>query len=119
MRINIPVTDENYFLKVLTLLNDIPPFNKLRPRELELYSHLLRLNHKYRKIPVDQRNHLIFNFGSRIEIAQMMGVKMAGLYNLIRGLINHGIIKKGELIPKYTFLKPSMIIFNFTDEGNE
>jgi hypothetical protein len=78
MRIKIKTNDNNYFIKLLSIINNIPPFNKLRPKELELYAHLLTVNHKYRNIPFKERNTLLFNSDTKIEIASKMGMNYRG-----------------------------------------
>lgn len=116
MRINIKVNDNDYFLKLLLILNNIPPFDKLRPKELELYSHLLSVNYKYRNIPFKERNTLIFNYETKQEIASKMKIKSTGVYNIMSSLRASGIIKEDSLIPKYILGKTDTLTFVFTED---
>jgi|WetSurSiteA1Bulk_404760.scaffolds.fasta_scaffold43410_2 hypothetical protein len=116
MKIRIKTQESTYFLKLMMILNNIPPFNKLRPKELELYAHLLSVNHKYRNIPFKERNKLIFNYDTKIDIANLMGVKLSGVYNILSNLRLLKIIDGESLIPKYILSKEKELIFLFEDE---
>jgi hypothetical protein len=100
----------------MLILNNIPPFNKLRPKELELYAHLLSVNHKYRNIPFKERNKLIFNYDTKIEIASEMGIKLSGVYNILSNLRLFKIIIGETLVPKYVLNKTKELTFIFDDE---
>lgn len=117
MNIQISVEKGTYFRKLLTLLNDIPPFNQVRPKELHLYALLLEINHKYRKIPLPERNKLIFNYDIRTTLGEQLKVKPSGIYNLMKGLRQAGIIEKDKLVPKYIIPREKKVIFIFEDEG--
>ena len=116
MRIKIKTQEATYFLKFLYILSSLPPFDKLRPKELELYAHLLTINNKYRNIPFKERNKLIFNSDTRINIANKMGIKVSGVYNILSSMKNLGIIEEGSLIPKYTLPKSDKLIFIFEED---
>jgi hypothetical protein len=116
MRINVKVNDDDYFLKLLLILNNIPPFNKMRPKELELYSHLLAINYKYRNIPFKERNTLIFNYEAKQDIASKMGIKPTGVYNIMSSLRSLKIITEDSLIPKYTLGKTDKLTFVFEED---
>ena len=116
MKIRVKTQEDNYFLKLLLILNNIPPFNHLRPQELELYAHLLTVNHKYRNIPFKERNRLIFTSDTKIDIASKMGVKIAGVYNILSTLRSQKIIGEDTLIPKYVLNKTKELTFIFDDE---
>jgi hypothetical protein len=88
----------------------------MRPKELELYSHLLSLNYKYRNIPFKERNKLIFTYDVKRTIADKMDVKVTGIYNLISSLRNLKIIDDESLIPKYTLGKTDKLIFLFEED---
>lgn len=116
MKIKIKTRDDTYFLKLVSILSNISPLNKLRPKELELYAHLLTVNHKYRNIPFKERNTLIFNYDTKIDIANQMGIKLSGVYNMLSILRSIGIIEKESLIPKYILNKTTEIVFIFENE---
>jgi hypothetical protein len=116
MKIRIKTREDTYFLKLLLILSNIPPFNRLRPKELELYAHLLSVNHKYRNIPFAERNKLIFNYDIKIEIANKMGIKVAGLYNIFSRLRNLKVIEEESLLPKYILNKSAELLIIFEEE---
>jgi len=116
MKIKIKVNNEDFFIKLLSILSNIPPFNKLRPKELELYSHLLTVNHKYRNIPFKERNKLIFTYDTKQEIASKMGIKITGVYNLVSSLKTLRIIEEESLIPKYILGKTNELLFVFEED---
>lgn len=116
MKIRIKTREDTYFLKLILILNNIPPFNKLRPKELELYAHLLTVNHKYRSIPFKERNRVIFNYDTKIEISNKMGIKLSGVYNILSNIRKLGIVERESLIPKYVLSKSSEVLFIFDEE---
>jgi len=116
MKVRIKTNEDTYFLKLLLILNNIPPFNKLRPKELELYAYLLKVNHKYRNIPFAERNKLIFNYDTRIEISNKLGIKMPGVYNILSTLRRIKLLDESTLIPKYILNKVPELTFIFEDE---
>jgi len=113
MNINISVDESNYFYKLLVLLNDIPPFSKVRPRELELYAHILKYYHAHSRWPLNEINDLIFCAKFRIQLAEDVGIEVSGVYNLMKGLRQAGIIGRDKLVPKYIIPKTKSLTFNF------
>lgn len=116
MKIKIPVEEGTYFKKVLLLLKSIPPFDQLMPRQLELYAYLLEYNYLNRNARFEDRNKLIFNADVRHEIAEKMGIKLSGVYNLMRGLREVGIINKNSLKVQYLIPKSKVIILEFLED---
>ena len=116
MKVRVKTQEDTYFLKLLLILNNIPPFNKLRPKELQLYAYLLTANHKYRNIPFKERNTLIFSYDTKIEIANKMGIKLSGVYNLLSNLRAAKILESESLIPKRVLNKVNELIFIFEEE---
>ena len=116
MKIRIKTQESTYFLKLMLILHNIPPFNKLKPQELELYAHLLKVNHKYRNIPFKERNTLIFNYDTKVVIANDMGIKVSGVHNLLSVLRKYKIINSNNLVPKLIISKVPELTFIFEDE---
>ena len=116
MKIRVSVKEREYFRKMIILLNDIPPFNKVRPKELQLYAELMELNHKHRYMPFDVRNKTIFDYQTRQDIAANMGIQVSGVYNLMKGLRKAGLITKNSLVPKYLLPKSKEVTFKFIEE---
>jgi hypothetical protein len=116
IKIRIKTREDTYFLKLLLILNNIPPFNKLRPKELELYAHLLSVNHRYRNIPFRERNRLIFSYDTKMEVSNKMGIKLSGVYNILSNLRKSKILDEESLIPKFILNKADELIFIFDEE---
>ena len=119
MKIRIKTQEDTYFLKLLSILSTIPPFSKLRPKELELYSQLLSLNYKYRNIPFKERNTLIFSADSKAIIAKNMNIKLYGVYNNLSILKKAGVIEDDSLIAKYALIKTPELLFIFEDDNEK
>lgn len=113
MKINITVDESNYFHKLLILLNDIPPFSNIRPRELELYSHILNYYHAHSRVPLNEINRLVFCADFREELADKIGIDVSGVYNLMKGLRQAGIVEKDKLKPEFIIPKQKSLTFNF------
>jgi len=117
MKIKVPVKDEDYFDKLVSLFSNIPPFSKLRPKGLELYAKLLQYNHRWSRLPFNERNTLIFSTDYKEEMAKTMGIELSGVYNLMKELKQAGIIEKDKLIVKYTLPKVKEVKFEFIEEN--
>lgn len=113
MIINVTVDEGNYFHKLLVLLNNIPPFSKLRPRELELYSYILSYCHSHSRAPLQDINVGVFSGAFRQQVAEYMGIEVAGVYNLMKGLRREGVVEKDKLVPKYIIPKIELLTFKF------
>jgi len=113
MNINVTADEGTYFHKLLILLNDIPPFSKIRPRELELYAHILKFYHAHSRWPLNEINNLIFCADFRVQLAIAIDIEVSGVYNLMQGLRKAGIIEKDKLVPKYIIPKSKSLTFNF------
>lgn len=119
MKVKITVNEKDYFEKLLMLLSHMPPFNRVYPRELELYAKLLRLDYQYSRMPFEDRQLKIFisDFDDiRKQLSEDMGVESTAIYNMLRGLCRAGIMKKNSLIPKYVLPKTKELTFVFEEE---
>lgn len=116
MVINIKTSEKDYFLKLIILLKDFPPFSRLNKKQLILYSILLEYNHNYRTIPLEERNKIIFSYATRQEIAIRLGYKVNRIYNLMKGLRDEEVITKEGLMTRYLIPKTKKIVINFIEE---
>ncbi len=117
MEINLKVNNEDYFIKLMILLHNFPPFSKLNRKQLMLYSSLLEYNDKYKTIPLEDRNKIIFSYETRNEIATRFNYKINRIYNLMKGLRDAEVITKEGLIPKYIIPKTKKVTFNFIEDS--
>jgi len=121
MKLTIEVREDEYFLKLLSFLHALPPFNKLTKQELYTLAALLELNYKYRKVPFIERNKLLFGTRSRKRVTEMVGMNYNNLYNLIQRLRKKGFVEKYEdedtlvLNPKYALKKTASLTILFED----
>lgn len=116
MEVNIKVSEKDYFIKLITLIHNFPPFSKLNKKQLLLYSILLEYNDKHKTIPLRERNKLIFSYAVRQEIAARLGYKVNRIYNLMKGLRDKGVLTREGLLPQYILPKTKKISFNFIEE---
>jgi hypothetical protein len=116
MKIRIGVKDGEYFLKLLYILYNVPPFNSLRKVDLIILSELYEHNYKFRSIPVVQRNILVFSFETKKEIMTKHKITQANFYNSLSRLRKLNIIIDNTLAPKYVLWKHKEVNFIFEDE---
>jgi len=122
--INIPIktNDINKYHLIINLLKPIPPFNRLRQRELEVLAELFRIYEKYKNIPEKSRDLLIFSEDSKHEICSRLKIKITNYYNIVGPLKEENIIlgekKKLSLNKKYTTLVDDLetLTFKFKNE---
>lgn len=117
MELNIPTTDRDKYLILVTFLSSIKPFSDLRKKELEVYADLLWYWNEYSSLSVDKRNRLIFDYSTRMEIAQKHETSISNIYNVISSLKKKGFVTDKEMVEKYTnffkddkYLKINLII---------
>ena len=129
MNLEIPVTKENKFYKILVLLKPLKPFKDLTNRQIELFSEILFYYDKYKNYPLEERHKLVFDKSTYVEICTKLKITDYNLYNLMVPLRKATILtfeRKGTVEnPIYikkinpNFLIPAdlkSITFNFKDE---
>jgi len=113
MTINLPLRDEeDKFDLILDMLSFIPPFSGLRRREKQVFAGLLRVNEKYKELPVKKRNVLIFDYDTRQEIIEKYGMSISSLYMCMMSLRQKKIITESSINPKYIVHDTDQITFN-------
>ena len=91
--IPIRTNRDKFFRQVLELLRSLPPFNKLRPRELELLSKLMAYSDEFKAL--DRiRYDLIFSTRTRRTIADDLDMSEDAFNNNLSILRRHGLLKK-------------------------
>ena len=119
LKINVNVTDDNYFSKLLLVLSVINPFSRLSNTELSVYAELLLLNYQHRKIPFTERNMLIFNKDNKELITNKLNLSTTRVDACLSRLRKLGLIEGKELVPKYIINKVPQIIFVFSEDNGE
>lgn len=92
--IPIRTNRDKFFRQVLELLRSLPPFNKLRPRELELLSKLMAYSDEFKALDRDSRYDLIFSTRTRRTIADDLGMSEDAFNNNLSILRRHGLVTK-------------------------
>lgn len=82
-KITTRTTPLMFFRQYLKLIN---PLYRLSPKESEVLSYLLYLNYKYRDITEDARHRLIFDYDSKVLIANEFKTSMAKINNVLTDL---------------------------------
>lgn len=117
MKLKIPVKGRKKFLVIVNLLDTFSPYNQLSPKEKEVYADLLYYNAKLSYIEdVSKRNKLIFDYDTRKEIGQRLGIKPSNIYNVMASLRRKGIIDKKSFINKYVIGDIDDLSFIFDDK---
>lgn len=92
--IPIRTNRDKFFRQVLELLRSLPPFNKLRPRELELLSKLMAYSDEFKALDKDSRYDLIFSTRTRRTIADDLDMSEDAFNNNLSILRRHGLVTK-------------------------
>jgi len=102
-----------YFHQALKILKALPPFNKLRDRELDVYGELLLFNH------VNQFSTASLKLLApqvRDGIIQRLNITSDILRNVLTALRKKGFIVNEELVDKYILEYLQPLIFEFDEE---
>jgi len=128
---DIPITtdEKKFYRQALTIVSNIPPFNKLRTKELEALAWLSYyfndLKYEFGEQKIDEINRRLFDYDVRLKIREQIQDKHgsdlspSNLSNLFRGLKAKGFILDNQgrmnLNTKYLFdpRKVDEITFKF------
>jgi len=118
MVVNISSDSEKYYMQVLHIVKNFPPFNKLRDKELEVLSWLSyyynEFKYKFGEEDLDLVNKNVFDYETRMDVTRKIkdnkgkDLTYQNLANLMAGLKSKGFIHINEdgkktLNPKYIF----------------
>ena len=109
-----PIPEDKKFDVIMEILSFISPFNKLRKRDRQVLTGLYYANHKYKDIPEEKRNILIFDYDTRQEISERYGMSISSVYVSMMHLRKIGIITESSLVKKYIINDTNKIIFNIS-----
>lgn len=118
--IELKVTPIQYFESILIALKPIQPFKDLRDKELKVLAQLLYYAYKYKNLPDRERFRLVFDYDTRQEICENLGIPVGSLNNNLTALrikkivIDKTINKKFLLDPD----KDPMVVYKFLTEDN-
>jgi hypothetical protein len=111
-KIPIKTTKERFYREFLQLFRSLPPFNKLRSREVDVLSQIMYQNNKYSNIQMKTRPLVVFSTEVRKEMRESIGISEEIFNNNLSGLRKHKLITEdNKLIP---FLESILFDDNFT-----
>lgn len=92
---------EKFFRQYLELIKIFHPFNKLRPRELDVLSELMRLNNEYQNLAYRDRWKLILHYESRQAIKAKFNISDAVFNNTLSALRKKGLLVDNKVPEDY------------------
>ena len=118
-----PIPVKDYYRQLLDILDFIHPFDKLRPRQRDIYAELLKKNNKYKSLDPKDRNKLIFDKSTYKEIAATLDLSSSNIYNIMGELKDLGLIISTEdneniMEDKYIPPKVDIIAFKLIEDKN-
>lgn len=111
MELKIPIKGSERFLLMLSMFSSFKPFNTLNNREREILSELLYLDYELRQLDQRKRDRLIFDYDTRQEISQKLGISTNSIYNIMSALKRKGFIGKGTLDRRLEYVNEINIKF--------
>lgn len=96
MEIKLNTTKDKKFRTILAIMSIIPPWNKLRSRELDVLAALYRLNNEYAHLPLEQREMMIFHKDNRKKVSAIIGISPDSFYNITMDLRKKGLLGKDK-----------------------
>lgn len=106
--VNINSTLDRIFRKYLEVVKIFPPYNKLRKKELDVLSELLKLEYNLRSIDEVNKWKLIFHHDNRLAIRTSLDMSEPSFNNVLTSLRNKLIIVNNTI--------PSKFIVDFNEE---
>jgi isocitrate dehydrogenase kinase/phosphatase len=120
-KIPIKTSEDKFFRQILELFRSLPPFNKLKPRELDILAQLLHYNNMNRDVDVKIRHVVVFSTELRKEMRENLGISVEVFNNNLSGLKKHKLITAdNKLVPfleTLYFDKNFKLEFNFISNG--
>lgn len=110
--IPIHTTKGKFYRQYLEVVKVFPPFNTLRGKELSVLSELFRLNNEYSNIDSSIRWKVIFQYDTKIQMKNKLGISDANFNNILTSLRSKGLIVKNRVPDKYLFTIEEEFKFN-------
>ena len=120
-QVKIPpiITDRGNFFRVyIELLKTLKPFNTMRPKERDMVAFIMYYKDKYKNLPNNQRDALIFSKEGRQQIAKDLNISISTFYNMLKAIRSKGILldnkgtystlTKGKKNANATLLHPAL-----------
>jgi len=111
MELKIPIKGSERYLLMLNLFSSFKPFSLLNNRERQIYSELLYVDHELKNLDERKRNKLVFDYDTRREIGQKLGISVSSIYNIMSSLKKKGFIGSNTLEQKLDYANEIKIKF--------
>ncbi len=116
-RISISTSRKSLFRQYLEIMG---PFHNITSRECDLLAQLMYYNDKYGEYPPKLRSKAIFDYDTKNEIKEELGITTIQFNNLLKILRKKGAVK-GENISEEFMIYPedtTNIIFTFNIDSD-
>jgi hypothetical protein len=107
----IKTNPDKYFHQAIQLLSPMPPFNKLKNRELLVYGELLKLKHSGTEVLLYAKN--------RDKVADNLDMSHAMLRNVFSKFRKLGLLVENELDSKYVVKYLQPLKFDFYESKDD
>jgi hypothetical protein len=97
-RIPIKTNKDIFFRQVLELMRSLPPFNKLRPKELEILSKVMWYNDLHKNLDEETKWTVVFSTKVRKEIMKDLEISEDSLNNNLSILRKRGLVTKDNML---------------------
>ena len=111
----IPIKGPERFLLMLNLFSPFKPYSLLNNREKQVLAELMYYDYELRGLSEKQRNKLVFDYDTRIEIGRKLGIKQTSVYNIMSSLKKKDIISEKSLVRKHILPYSEEVTISFTD----
>ena len=100
-KIPIKTTEEKFYRQFLEVFKSIPPFSKLRAKELDVLGEILYQNNKYKNIPKGERSIVVFSKEVRTQMRDRLLMTVDIFNNNLSGLRKYKIISNNNKLMKF------------------
>lgn len=97
----IKTSEKKFFRMFLEIIRSIPPFNKLRTKELDVLAQILYYNNKYKQLPLDDRLLILFNKKTKIKMRDDIGISNAVFDMYMSNLRKHNVLGKENTLSPF------------------
>lgn len=80
-----------------------PPFNELRPKELDVLAELYLYNDKYQNVELTDRWKLIMHYDTKMQIKDKLGLSDANFNNILSSLKKRKLLIEKKIPNNYLF----------------
>jgi hypothetical protein len=92
MKINIKTNKKLFFRQALEIVKHIPPYNSLRPRELDVLAQFLYYDNEFKDLAEDVRGKILFDYDTKQSMRDFIGINEAVFNTTVSTLKSKGFI---------------------------